>query len=145
MPAYNTNNQIEYNDVQVPGTPLTPASPPNLDQNVPAYAFENETPSAGETSQQFYLPPNHTGAAKPVSVVIQFAANPGTFEIDIQTADIDDPPTGNNYVTEQAITTGLNAAYTTRAELDVRARWVRAVAVSSQNAVAVSVWFVRQY
>ncbi len=69
-------------------------------------------------------------------------ANPGTFEIDIQTSDTD--ANDASYVTIDTINSGLNASYVTRLELaSFWAKYVRAKIVTLTNPVNVNVLVTR--
>lgn len=68
-------------------------------------------------------------------------ANPGAFEIDIQTSDIDQD---NQYCTIQALNSSLSANFVTRLELpSFYAKYVRAVVKALANSVYVTVLATR--
>ena len=76
-----------------------------------------------------------------MSLELSFSANPGTFEIDIETADTDD---NAHYVTINTLTGGLNTFYVGRLELpSFWAKYVRAQVVSITNTVAVTILLTR--
>jgi hypothetical protein len=140
MPNYNANTQV-------PVFSFSPATPPILDQGIPAYAFDNETPAVNQASQQFCLPASKHGVPKSVSVSISYAASPGAFEVDIETADDDKNGAGDaNYAPELRVNSGLNASFVTRAELtNVAARWIRVRNILNTNGVALTVTITRHY
>jgi hypothetical protein len=68
-------------------------------------------------------------------------ANPGAFEIDIQTSDID---SDLQYTTASAITSGLNASYAARVEMaSFYAKYVRGYLKTLTNSVYVSLLATR--
>ncbi len=69
--------------------------------------------------------------------VNQVAANPGAFEVDVQTSDID---VDAQYSTISALTGGLNAAFSGRVELPTFwAKFLRVYAKTITNAVYLNV------
>jgi hypothetical protein len=136
MPVYGANTLVS-------NFRWSPTTPPVLDENRPIALFNAETVTAGTASQQVCLPRNEGNHPKLVSLAIDFASDPGTFQLDVQTADED---AAANYVTTESITSGLNSSYNTRIELsDAIASWLRVVLVSSTNSVALTVKATRHY
>lgn len=75
------------------------------------------------------------------SFEISFSGSPGTFEVDIQTADTD---ADANFVSINAVTSGLNSNNVGRVELPLFwARYVRAKVITLTNNVTVSVLVTR--
>jgi hypothetical protein len=113
-----------------------------LYENRQAFLFQNETVAAGTASIAYQLR-RERGAFYPwgMSLELSFSANPGTFEIDIETADTDD---NAHYVTINTLTGGLNTFYVGRLELpSFWAKYVRAQVVSITNTVAVTILLTR--
>ena len=70
------------------------------------------------------------------SVEVEFAADPGAFQIDVQLADTD---ADKYYVTKASLTSGLNADFVGRIEVtSAVAKFVRLLMVSQANAVNVT-------
>jgi hypothetical protein len=114
------------------------SQPVLLYENEQEYLFQNDTVGTGTSSIPAELRRTR-GLSYPFgfSVELTFSANPGNFQVDIQTADTD---LAANYVTLASITqASVNASYTGRAE--VVATWckfVRLNIVSIANSVAIS-------
>ena len=119
MPAYNTVPAIGiyYGDTQ----------------NV----WSAETPSTSTASQQVALPPNPDGGIYSISAEIQFSGAPGTFEVDLQTADTD---TDHAYVTVPGygVINQVNANNWTRAEVSVKAKFARLYLSARGNSVSMT-------
>lgn len=121
MPAYDT----------------TPTSPeiPVLTAGRPITLWNAEAVVTGGKSLQFAL---HRDINFPscFSVELEFSANPGAFEIAIQTADQD---VEKYYVAKGSITSGLNGSFVGRIEVvNVVAKFARLSAVLITNAVNVT-------
>lgn len=118
MPAYNT---------QVPPPALYPGYPCNT-----GLAFNGDDAKVTGPSQQFHLSPGagFPLAALPLSVELKFSADPGVFEIDVQTADTDTTDAFTNLPSGGALNTataGPFGAFYSRLEIPggVRANFVR--------------------
>ena len=111
---------------------------PLLGEGLQLYLFQSETVSVGESSIGVQLA-RRPGIFYPwgVSFQIAFSGAPGAFQIDIQTADIDQD---SNYVTINALTTGvLNASNVGRVELpNFWAKFVRVKVVGFANFATVT-------
>lgn len=110
--------------------------------NQQKYLWNNEAVAAGTASIAFQIERvNRSFYPWGISLEIFFSGNPGSFEVDLQDADIDQD---SHYVTVDAITTGLNASYVTRIELpSFWTKYVRVKLVTLTNAVNVSVLLTR--
>jgi hypothetical protein len=118
-----------------------PAYPGNglaklINANQQKYLFESETVAVGESSVAYQLErlPN---VVYPwgMSFEFSFSGAPGTFQVDIQTADIDQD---SHYVTINSLTGGLNTSNVGRIELpSFWAKYVRVNVVSFANAATV--------
>jgi len=72
-----------------------------------------------------------------LSVEVEFEANPGAFQLDLQTADTN---VSRFFVTKASMTTGLNGNFVGRMEvLNVVAKYARVNMVALTNAVKVTV------
>lgn len=120
-----------------------PGKAPLLHENNQAWLFQNEAVTAGQASIAYQLE-RARGVAYPfgASFEISFSADPGAFEVDIQTSD-SDAATGKYFSVVQ--TTGpLNASFVTRIEMPLFwARYVRVILVSITNAVNLTVELTR--
>jgi|SRR5208282_6572057 len=109
-----------------------------IGQGLQVYLFQNESVIVGESSVGCLLS-RIPGIFYPwgMSFDIAFSGDPGTFEIDVQTADIDQD---SHYVTISSITTGaLNAGNVGRIELpSFWARFTRVKVVSFANYATVT-------
>jgi len=113
-----------------------------LYENRQAYLFQNETVAAGVASIAYQLR-RERGAFYPwgISLEIFFSGDPGSFEVDLQDADIDED---SHYVTVDTITAGLNASFVTRIELpSFYTKYVRVKLVTLTNSVTTSVLLTR--
>jgi len=113
-----------------------------LYENRQVFLFQNETVTTGTASIAYQLR-RERGAYYPwgISLEISFSADPGTFEVDIQTADVDKD---SHFVTINTMTGGLNTSYVGRLELpSFYAKYVRAQLVSITNTVAVTILLTR--
>lgn len=113
-----------------------------LRENQQAYLFQNQAITAGQSSIAVQLERIRT-ASYPwgVSFAIWFAANPGAFQVDVQTADLDQD---SQFVTIASLTGGLNASNVGRVELpSFWAKFARVKLVSIGNAVNSSVLVTR--
>ena len=111
-------------------------------ENRQVFLFQNETVAAGTASIAFQLH-RVRGSSYPfgMSLEIGFSADPGTFEVDIQTSDTDDNP---HFVTINTVNSGLNSFFVGRVELpSFWAKYVRARVVTLTNAVAITVKLTR--
>jgi hypothetical protein len=109
-----------------------------VDQGLQVYLFQNEYVVVGESSIGCLLS-RIPGIFYPwgISFDVAFSAAPGTFEIDVQTADIDQD---SHYVTIASLTTGaLNSGNVGRVELpNFWARFTRVRVVSFANYATVT-------
>lgn len=113
-----------------------------LYEGAQAFMFQNEASLAGKASIGFQLH-RQRGQAYPfgASFEISFSANPGAFQVDIQTADTDKE---GYYVTIQSINGGLSASFVGRIELpNFWAKYVRSKVVTLTNAVNSTVMVTR--
>lgn len=93
------------------------------------------TPAASSVSHAVALARN-PHFPNVVSVEVDFAADPGSFAVDLQTADTDAEA---NYVTKATLNTGLNAGFVGRIEVtNIVAKFARLKMVTKANAVAVT-------
>ena len=106
-----------------------------------------ETHTAGSASQQVALGERDSRGGSPFSADIQFSANPGTFEIDVQVANVDQDSayyTLDQGTTNDGAIAEVNANFS--AHLDapfVTAKFARLKLVSLQNAVTITGSFSR--
>jgi hypothetical protein len=130
MPAYNTI---------VPPYAIWPGDSQNV--------WNAESPAVGAASQQVALGERDSRGGTPFSADIIFSANPGTFEVDVQVANVD---TDAAYYTLDQGTTNdgaiaqVNAGFA--AHLDapfVTAKFVRLKLVAQQNAASITASFSR--
>ena len=106
-----------------------------------------ESPTVGTASQQVALGERDSRDGSPFSADIQFGGNPGTFEVDVQVANIDQD--SSYYTLDQGTTNDgaiaqVNAGFS--AHLDapfVTAKFARLKLVSLQNAVTITGSFSR--
>jgi len=125
MPAYNTHVRT--------GSPMTVIQPG--DQFL---FFNNETPIAGQQSQQVAVGRKDVDTVASVSVELQFPADPGAFQFDLQDADTDTPdayltpPGGSMLVAKQ----GPGGKFFARLEMvPIKGTWiVLTCVVASANA-----------
>jgi len=113
-----------------------------LYENRQAFLFQNEIVAVGISSIAYQLR-RERGAFYPwgMSLELSFSGDPGTFEVDIETADVD---MDSHYVTIDVLNSGLNASYVGRLELpSFWAKYARAKVVTLTNAVAVTVLLTR--
>lgn len=111
-------------------------------ENRQAFLFQNETVATGVASIAYQLR-RERGASYPwgMSLEISFSADPGMFEVDVETADTDDSA---HYVTLITLTDGLNSSYVGRIELpSYWAKFVRVQVITLTNAVAITVLLTR--
>jgi hypothetical protein len=111
-------------------------------ENRQVFLFQNETVANGTASIAFQLH-RVRGTSYPfgMSLELGFSADPGTFEVDIQTSDTDDDA---HYVTINTVNSGLNTSFVGRVELpSFWAKYVRVKAVTLTNAVATTVKLTR--
>jgi hypothetical protein len=98
-------------------------------------AFTAEQPVVPKASQSFALWHPMTGAPNAFSVEIQFAADPGVFEIDVQTSDTDTASYYETYAIS-GIINAVDANFHARAEfVNIRANFVRLNLKTRTNAV----------
>jgi hypothetical protein len=109
--------------------------------------WSTESPTAGTASQQVALGERDSRGGTPFSADIQFGGNPGTFEVDVQVANVDQDSayyTLDQGTTNDGAIAQVNAGFA--AHLDapfVTAKFVRLKLVSLQNAVTVTGSFSR--
>jgi len=109
-----------------------------LHENKQEYLFQNETIAPGQASIAHQLA-RTPGKSYPFGASFQiiFSGNPGTFRLDVQTADLDQD---SSFVTVSSLTAGLNGAYQGRIELPTFwAKYVRVLLVTLTNPVNTSV------
>lgn len=107
------------------------------------FLLQNQIITPGQSSIAAQLERTKSGFFYPIgfSVEITFAGAPGSFEVDVQTADTDQD---SFYVLNQKITTGLNASNVGRVELpSYWALFARVNIPTLANAVAVTVKLTR--
>lgn len=111
---------------------------PVLTEGRPITLWDAETvtgsPDPAE-SKQFCL---HRNPNLPncFSVELEFSANPGAFQLDVQTADTDED---KYYVTKASLSTGLNENFVGRIEVtNVVAKFARLKMITLTNAVEVT-------
>jgi hypothetical protein len=108
-----------------------------------AYLLNATNISSGQYSAAVQLERIKAGFYYPwgVSFEISFSGNPGTIDIEVQTADTDN---GNNYVTISTLSGGLNANNVGRIELpSFWARYARIYCKTITNAVTTTVLVTR--
>ncbi len=113
-----------------------------LRANEQQYLFQNQAIPAGQSSIAVQLE-RIKSSSYPfgVSVQIQFSADPGTFRVDVQDADLD---TDASYVTMNSITAGLNSSFVGRLELpSLWTKYLRVQLVTRTNVVNTSVLVTR--
>lgn len=121
MPAYQTTGSITA-----------------LYQGDSFFFWNNETPAVGSSSLQAALGMDGGSQGTAASVEISFAANPGVFEVDVQTSDTD---IDSDYVSKTSINqANLNAAFVGRIEISnpLVAKFWRLKNVAMANAVEVT-------
>jgi hypothetical protein len=97
--------------------------------------WNNEAVPANGISSQFCMH-RHSIEATVLSVQLQFSGDPGVFQVDFQTSDVDDT---NFYVTKASLSGGVNAAFVGRMEVtNVVAKFARLYMVSITNPVNVT-------
>jgi hypothetical protein len=119
-----------------------PAQAALIRDNQQKYLWNNETVAAGTASIAFQIERvNRSFYPWGISLEIFFSGDPGSFEVDLQDADIDKD---SHYVTVDQITTGLNTSFVTRIELpSFYTKYVRVKLVTLTNAVNISVLLTR--
>ncbi len=111
-------------------------------ENRQVFLFQQENVAPGVASIALQLR-RERGLFYPfgMSIELTFGANPGVFEVDVQTADTDDDA---HYVTINTLTGGLNASFVGRLELpSFWAKYARAKVVTLTNPVTVTVLLTR--
>ena len=119
-----------------------PAQAQLLLDNRQAFLFQNETIAAGTASIAYQLR-RERGASYPwgMSLEVFFSGDPGAFEVDIETSDVDEDA---HFVTINTMTGGLNTSYAGHLELpSFWAKYVRAQVVTLTNSVAVTILLTR--
>jgi hypothetical protein len=120
MPPYPGNNQA-----------------PLLYENNQAFFFLNEAVAAGQLSQAFQIR-RERGNFYPngFSLEVAFSADPGTFEIDLVSADTDNA----NYYVPIAIINSVNTSFVGRVELNdpLWAKYVACYVRTLTNAVSLT-------
>jgi len=99
------------------------------------YVFLSEAVANGQSSVAVSFPRKIGGTAYSLSasVQIQFSADPGAYQVDIQTSDTD---ADGNYVTLYSLNGGLNSNFCTRQEMPLFwAKFLRVQLVSKTNPV----------
>lgn len=107
--------------------------------------FDAETPNAPQASQRFALSPS-PGTDQPYSfsVELTFAADPGAFSFQIQTADTDADVYYVTIPTTGTISSVSATYFRARAEFTAqKARFVRGLISSRTNAVACTATITR--
>ncbi|PWT91556.1 MAG: hypothetical protein C5B54_05085 [Acidobacteria bacterium] len=102
-------------------------------RNIAVWA--NEAVTAGSASERISLnrDPNLPAV---LSVEVKFAADPGAFQIDVQTADTDSEV---YYITKASLSSGLNSSFVGRVEFtNIVATYVRLKMITKTNAVNVT-------
>ena len=114
------------------------AAPLWLKPGTPTPAWTNETVTVGTASLAVQVNREAVAAAV-LSVEVKFAATPGAFQVDLQTADTDAEA---YYVTKASLDEGLNATFCGRIEAtNIVAQYVRLKLVARASAVAVTATF----
>jgi hypothetical protein len=115
----------------------TLTNPPALYGGDSSLTFNAEQPASATFSQEFAISPNADGTPPSVSVSVQFAAAPGTFEFDVYESDVD---VVGNYI--QVPTNGqINSVSSTNfARVDIQPFMGNFIAIfcKTQNANAVN-------
>jgi len=97
---------------------------------------ENITMSGNGQNSQAINMKRHANMPNCLSVEILFAATPGTFAVDLQTADTNEE---KYYVTKATLNTGLNTTFVGRIEvMNIVAKFARLKMVTLTNAVKVT-------
>jgi hypothetical protein len=114
--------------------------------NSQAHFFNNETISTTPVASVAHELQRPTSMYYPwgASFTLWFSGNPGSFEVDIQTADIDDP-THYCKIASWVGTASLNSSYVGRIELtdNFWAKFVRVNVLSLTNPVLISCMVTR--
>lgn len=129
MPAYDPNALPIHKPILNPGIPITVWDHETIITSPPS------SPEGDLDSMQVSL---HRHEHFPVclSVEIEFSANPGAFQVDVQAADTDDT---FHYVTKASLSSGLNSSFIGRIEVTaIVAKFVRLKMVTLTNVVAVT-------
>ncbi len=106
-------------------------------------SINNEASSlypSGTGGERVALAMTQDGSERDISLAVVFSANPGTFEVDVQTAD-QDVAGAYQTVTSATITTasvGPDGKYYARYEVHVKAKFARPY-VKTQTANAVNI------
>jgi hypothetical protein len=99
---------------------------------MPMVLWNAETVAANSASVQFCIRRYEHFAAN-MSVAFKFGGDPGAFQIDFQTADVDDD---TQYITKASVLAGLNSSFAGRMEItNVVAKFARLYLVGIANAV----------
>lgn len=111
------------------------APPENASPGYKKTVWDNEVVAPGSASVAVALP-REASFPSCISIELEFASNPGAFQIDLQTADTNQE---KYYVTKASLTTGLNTSFVGRVEVtNLVAKFCRLSKVSMANNVAVS-------
>jgi hypothetical protein len=114
---------------------VAPFTPQVFNPGQALVLWNNEVVAANGISTQFCMH-RHSIEATVLSVQLQFAADPGAFQVDFQTSDVD---ADAFYVTKASLNSGVNASFVGRMEVtNVVAKFARLYLVSITNAVAVT-------
>lgn len=99
--------------------------------------WASEAVVVGSSSVQAALAPSIGSEGQAASVEIAFSADPGAFQIDVQTSDTDNDI---DYVTETSITGGMNSHFVCRTEISnpFVAKFWRLNLVALTNGVTIS-------
>jgi hypothetical protein len=105
---------------------------PTFEPGVPIVVLNNQPIVAGTISQPIGL--HRTNSDEAISVTVQFSADPGAFQIDLQTSDTNTP---NAFVSLESLDTGeLNASFYGRFEVsNIGTRYIQLAVISVTNAV----------
>jgi hypothetical protein len=110
-------------------------TPPVFNPGQALVLWSGETVAANGISSQFCMH-RHSIEATVLSVQLQFSGDPGVFQVDFQTSDVDDD---RFYVTKASLSGGVNSAFVGRMEVtNVVAKFARLYMVSITNAVSVT-------
>ena len=113
---------------------VPPFTPQVLTPGRPITVWASELLATPSTSAQFCIHRQEFPAI--LSVDVQFLVDPGVFQIDFQTSDVDDDA---HYVTKDSLTGGLNGFFVGRLEVvDIVAKFGRLILVSTTNAANVT-------
>lgn len=129
-----------YNPTPVAGViSLFPGYPPGTSPKL----FNAEQPAVPQAGQQVAIGPGATSQDVNLSVEGFFSGAPGTFELDVQTADTDSDQFYEN-VPGAGVIIAVDSNNHFRAELpNIVAKFARPYLRTRTNAVNLTVWFTR--